>query len=71
MPDDAPGKAVEILAVTRDCEELCPDALVLNYTNPMSILTLAALRATDMQARYIPGWKPACFNYWGTATATR
>ena len=21
----------------------------------------------DMQTMYIPGWKPACFNYWGTA----
>lgn len=21
----------------------------------------------DMQSMYIPGWKPACFNYWGTA----
>jgi alpha-galactosidase len=30
-------------------EEVCPNALVLNYTNPMSILTLAALRATDME----------------------
>jgi alpha-galactosidase len=30
-------------------EEVCPNALVLNYTNPMSILTLAALRATDIE----------------------
>lgn len=37
------------LDILYDAEELCPDALVLNYTNPMSILTLAALRATDMQ----------------------
>jgi alpha-galactosidase len=36
------------LDILYDAEELCPDALVLNYTNPMSILTLAALRATDM-----------------------
>jgi alpha-galactosidase len=37
------------LDILYDAEELCPDALVLNYTNPMSILTLAALRATGMQ----------------------
>jgi alpha-galactosidase len=37
------------LDILHDAEELCPDALVLNYTNPMSILTLAALRDTDMQ----------------------
>jgi len=23
----------------------------------------------SMQTMYIPGWKPACFNYWGVATA--
>jgi alpha-galactosidase len=37
------------LDILHDAEELCPEALVLNYTNPMSILTLAALRATEMQ----------------------
>src|SRR5579864_9106620 len=37
------------LAILRDCERLCPDAWVLNYTNPMSILTLAALLATSMR----------------------
>ncbi len=37
------------LEILRDCERLCPDALVLNYTNPMSILTQAALTATKMQ----------------------
>jgi alpha-galactosidase len=37
------------LEIMRDAERLCPDAIVLNYTNPMSILTLAALRATAMQ----------------------
>lgn len=37
------------LAILRDAEELCPGAWVLNYTNPMSILTLAALTATKMR----------------------
>lgn len=33
------------LDVLRDAAELCPNALVLNYTNPMSMLCLAAGRA--------------------------
>jgi alpha-galactosidase len=37
------------LDILRDCERLCPDAIVMNYTNPMSILTLAALKGTRMQ----------------------
>jgi alpha-galactosidase len=37
------------LDILRDAEELCPDAWVLNYTNPMSILMLAALTATKMR----------------------
>jgi alpha-galactosidase len=37
------------LDILWDCERLCPGAWVLNYTNPMSILTLAALTGTDMR----------------------
>ncbi len=37
------------LDVLRDAERLCPAAWVLNYTNPMSILTLAALQGTKMR----------------------
>ncbi|MBL4702226.1 MAG: alpha-glucosidase/alpha-galactosidase, partial [Phycisphaeraceae bacterium] len=33
------------LDVLRDARELCPDAWVLNYTNPMNIMCLAAARA--------------------------
>lgn len=33
------------LDVLRDVEKFCPKALVLNYTNPMSIMCLAAARA--------------------------
>jgi alpha-galactosidase len=36
------------LDILRDAERLCPHAWVLNYTNPMSILTLAALAGTAM-----------------------
>ena len=38
------------LDILRDARELCPDALVLNYTNPMSIMVCAAGRAVpEMQ----------------------
>jgi alpha-galactosidase len=37
------------LAMCRDMEELCPRALVINYSNPMSALMLTALRATSLQ----------------------
>ncbi|MFW6308817.1 MAG: alpha-glucosidase/alpha-galactosidase [bacterium] len=37
-----------MLDFARDMEEVCPDAWFLNYTNPMSMLTGAMLRATDI-----------------------
>lgn len=37
------------LEILRDCEALCPQALVLNYTNPMSMLCTAAGRASAME----------------------
>jgi alpha-galactosidase len=37
------------LDVLRDCERLCPAALVLNYTNPMGMMCLAAGRTSSMQ----------------------
>ena len=33
------------------------------------LLSAAGFESADLQTMYIPGWKPACFNYWGTATA--
>ncbi|MBN1660236.1 MAG: alpha-glucosidase/alpha-galactosidase, partial [Anaerolineae bacterium] len=36
------------LDIVRDVERLCPGAVVMNYTNPMSALTLLALRATGL-----------------------
>ncbi len=36
------------LEVLKDAEELCPEALVLNYTNPMSMMCLAAGRSSSM-----------------------
>ena len=37
------------LEILRDAEQLCPDALVLNYTNPMNMMCLAAGRTSSMQ----------------------
>ncbi|MCE0524095.1 MAG: alpha-glucosidase/alpha-galactosidase [Methylacidiphilales bacterium] len=37
------------LGVLKDVEDLCPNALVLNYTNPMNMLCLAAARTTSLQ----------------------
>ncbi|HET9781021.1 MAG TPA: alpha-galactosidase [Candidatus Dormibacteraeota bacterium] len=36
------------LDIVNDVQRLAPDAVILNYTNPMSILTLAALRTVDL-----------------------
>ncbi|NLJ85152.1 MAG: alpha-glucosidase/alpha-galactosidase [Firmicutes bacterium] len=38
-----------LLEFARDMEEVCPDAWFLNYTNPMSILTGAMLKATSIK----------------------
>lgn len=36
------------LEMARDMEELCPDALLLNYVNPMSMVTWALNKATSI-----------------------
>jgi alpha-galactosidase len=38
------------LEILKDAERLCPNAHVLNYTNPMSIMMLATFRASRMKA---------------------
>jgi len=37
------------LDILRDIEKLCPKAIVLNHTNPMSAITLLGLRATGLK----------------------
>jgi alpha-galactosidase/6-phospho-beta-glucosidase family protein len=39
-----------MLGIARDMEELCPDAWLLNLTNPMTTLTRAVLRETSVNA---------------------
>ena len=39
-----------------------------NLNRPIPwLLQESGFASTDMQTMYIPGWKPACFNYWGSA----
>mgnify|MGYP001114766138 CR=1 FL=1 len=37
-----------VMGFAREMEEECPDALLLNYTNPMAIVTGAVLKATSV-----------------------
>jgi alpha-galactosidase len=37
------------LEILKDAERLCPNALVLNYTNPMNMMCLAASRTSSME----------------------
>jgi ubiquinone/menaquinone biosynthesis C-methylase UbiE len=42
-----------------------------NLNRPIDQLLLeAGFRSPDLQTMYIPGWRPACFNYWGSAGST-
>lgn len=38
----------------------------LNRSIPQ-LLEQSGFNCTDMKTMYLPGWKPASFNYWGTA----
>ncbi|OGV71209.1 MAG: hypothetical protein A3K18_23220 [Lentisphaerae bacterium RIFOXYA12_64_32] len=35
------------IGILEDAKKLCPNALILNYTNPMSMMTLGAVRTTN------------------------
>ncbi len=50
------------LEMCRDMEELCPDALLLNYVNPMAMVTWAINRATAIKTVGL------CHSVQGTAT---
>jgi ubiquinone/menaquinone biosynthesis C-methylase UbiE len=34
------------------------------------LLEAGGFRIRDLTAMYIPGWRPACYNYWGTAVSS-
>jgi ubiquinone/menaquinone biosynthesis C-methylase UbiE len=40
----------------------------LNRAIP-ELIVAGGFTVDNLEAGYIPGWRPACFNYWGTATA--
>lgn len=42
----------------------------LNRNIPI-LLQDAGFHLDDLQSMYIPGWKPACFNYWGKAVVKK
>jgi len=40
-----------------------------NLNRPIpDLLEHAGFKSADMQTMYLPGWRPASFNYWGTAS---
>ena len=40
-----------------------------NLNRPIpDLLEQSGFKTSDMQTMYLPGWKPASFNYWGTAS---
>lgn len=51
----------EMVSIARDMERYCPDALMLNYTNPMAMLCRAIERETDIQVTGL------CHSVQGTA----
>ena len=51
----------EMLSITRDMEELCPDAVLLNYTNPMAMLCRAMQRTCNIRVTGL------CHSVQGTA----
>lgn len=51
----------EMLSICRDIEELCPQALMLNYTNPMAMLCHAMQRETTVNVTGL------CHSVQGTA----
>ncbi len=50
-----------MLSICRDMERYCPDALLLNYTNPMAMLCRAMQRESDIQVTGL------CHSVQGTA----
>jgi len=39
-----------------------------NLNRPIpDLLRQAGFEVAELNTMYIPGWRPACFNYWGSA----
>ena len=54
-----------MLAIARDMQELCPNAIMLNYTNPMAMLCHAMQRETDIAITGL------CHSVQGTSAVSR
>jgi len=61
----------EVLAVAKDVERLCPDAMVINYVNPTNVVTAALKRYTKVNCigfcdgMHLPYFAPKILNYVG------
>jgi alpha-galactosidase len=60
-----------VLEMIRDMERLCPRALMLNFTNPMSCITGAMARATDMPVWGLCHSGDALFQYFADVFKVR
>jgi alpha-galactosidase len=62
-----------MLDIAADMEELCPDALLLNYTNPMAIVCWSLFEATDVDVvglcHSVPHTAAALADYLGVPEA--
>jgi hypothetical protein len=36
-------------------------------TSPDDMIEQGGFKIKNVQTMYIPGWRPGCFNYWGSA----
>lgn len=61
--------APAILAICQDMEELCPDAWLLNFTNPVPRMALVAARYSDIQTVGLCHQIGMGYNIVGTALA--
>lgn len=64
-----------VLDFARDMEEVCPEALLLTYVNPMAMVTAAVLRATSVRAvglcHSVPGLAKGLLRQFGMLESVR
>jgi alpha-galactosidase len=55
-----------VLQLTKEMEQLCPEAVLLNFTNPMSVLTLAAAKYSSIPVFGLCHSADELYRYFGT-----
>jgi alpha-galactosidase len=55
-----------VLQLTKEMEELCPEAVLLNFTNPMSVLTCAAARYSHIPTYGLCHSADELYRYFGS-----